>query len=299
MNIVGVDIGGTSIKMGLIDAEGNIKKFHEYATESEKGGPYVIERLIEEIGKFENFEAIGVSTLGQIDRERGVYVEEAANIPLTNQLPLKKPLVDHFHVPVAIENDVNAAALGEKKFGIAKDLEDFLYVAYGTGIGGDIINDSSLYIGTNGHAGEFGHIVTHAFGRICGCGQHGCYEKYASTSALVESARTVDSSLENGRVIFNRYHAGDEIAIQLVEDWLKEIAVGLSSIIHIFNPKTIILGGGVMEQEVIVERLEQLINQAIFKCFRGVKLHNATLGNKAGILGAASLHMRMNKNDLL
>ncbi len=291
MSIVGVDIGGTAIKLGLVGESGEIHHFRDYPTESEKGGPYVLQKLIEEISKFESFTAIGISTLGQIDRKRGMYAEEAANIPRTKNLQIRQPLEDYFQVPVAIENDVNAAALGEQRFGKGKALNNFLYVAYGTGIGGAIVDQSSLYVGQDGFAGEFGHMVTHAFGKKCGCGQLGCYEQYASTSALVASAKKLDETFINGRIIFDKYHAGEDAVINLVHQWINEIVVGLASLIHIFNPQAIVLGGGVMEQTAIVERIKTLMSESIFQCFRGVELQMATLGNQASLLGAASLHM--------
>src|SRR5699024_11755653 len=105
-------------------------------------------------------------------------------------------------------------------FGIVKNFDDMLYLAYGTGIGEAIVIDSELYYGADGYAAEFGHFVTHAFGRTCGCGKNGCYERYAATTALVEAAQVVDSSYINGRVIFDAYHAGDEAIQKVVHAWL-------------------------------------------------------------------------------
>lgn len=292
MQVVGVDIGGTSIKIGLVNDSGDVTTFFEYDTESAKGGTYVLETLIAKIKEnFTQFDAIGISTAGMVDVEKGMLVQETANIPGTAGLQIKARLEEAFQVPVAVENDVNAAALGESAFGIGKNYDDLLYLAYGTGIGGAIVMDSSIYYGPGGYAGEFGHMVTHAFGRQCGCGQSGCYERYASTTALVEAGKKVDPSNENGRIIFEKYHANDPAIQDVVDDWLKEIAVGLASLIHIFNPSTIILGGGVMEQEAILEKLRTLVNEMTVESFRGVEIIPATLGNKAGLLGAASRHI--------
>src|SRR5690625_270418 len=293
MKVVGVDIGGTSIKLGLVNEKGQIDQFQEYDTEAQKGGPNILETLIKKIREqFTEFDAIGVSTLGQIDREQGIIVQEAANIPQTKGLQIKHTLEKAFNVPVAVENDVNAAALGESAFGIGAEYSDLLYLAYGTGVGGSIVIDSSIHYGKDGFAGEFGHFPTHAFGKQCGCGQLGCYEKYASTTALVEAAQKVNPSLVNGRIIFEKYHAGDKEVIEVVNHWLKEIAVGLATVIHIFNPSTIVLGGGVMEQEVILSQLRELVESSTLESFHGFDILSATLGNKAGLLGAASLHIK-------
>lgn len=295
MKVIGVDIGGTSIKLGLVNEKGEIDQFQEYDTESQKGGPYVLNTLVEKIrNEFAGFSAIGVSTLGQIDRENGVIMQEASNVPQTKGLQIKRTLEDAFNVPVSVENDVNAAALGESAFGIGANYSDLLYIAYGTGVGGAIVIDSNIYYGKSGYAGEFGHFPTHAFGKPCGCGQLGCYEKYASTTALVEAAQEVDATLTNGRIIFEKYHAGDQAVEKIVNDWLKEIAVGLVSVVHIFNPSTIVLGGGVMEQEVILNKLQQLVESYTLESFHGFEILSATLGNRAGLLGAASLHLNKN-----
>lgn len=292
MRVVGVDIGGTSIKVGLVDEHGNVSTFFEYDTESEKGGTYVLETLVEKIKEhFPTFDAIGVSTAGMVDVEKGMLVQETANIKGTAGLQIKATLESIFNVPVTVENDVNAAALGESAFGIGKDYDDLIYIAYGTGVGGAIVNDSKLHYGISGYAGEFGHMTTHAFGEKCGCGQLGCYERYASTTALVAAGKALDPANVNGRIIFEKYHAGDEQIKQVVHDWLKEIAVGLASIIHIFNPGTIVLGGGVMEQEAILVTLRELVEDMTVESFRGVNIIAATLGNKAGLLGAASKHI--------
>lgn len=292
MKVVGVDIGGTSIKVGLVDEAGEVLQFFEYDTESEKGGRHVLHTLIDQIkANFEAFDAIGISTAGMVDIENGTYAQEAANIPDTKGLPLKATLEEVFRVPVTVENDVNAAALGESAFGIGKQYNDLLYLAYGTGIGGGIVIDSEIYYGADGYAGELGHFVTHAFGRTCGCGKKGCYEQYASTTALVNAAKEIDPAYINGRIIFEKYHAGDEEVKAVVHHWLNEIAVGLASIIHIFNPRTIILGGGVMEQEDILVILRELVKEMTVESFQDVQIIAASLGNKAGLLGAASKHI--------
>lgn len=291
MKIVGVDIGGTSIKLGVVDEKGNFEHSLEYDTESAKGGKYVLETLITQIEKFEGIDAIGISTAGQVDRERGMLVEESANIPGTAGLQIKATLQEHFNIPVEVENDVNAAALGEKFFGVGQDIKDFLFITYGTGVGGAIVIDSEIYYGKNGFAAEFGHMTTHPGGINCNCGLVGCYERYSSTTALVANAQLIDPKYKNGKIIFEAYHAGNQAIVTLIDEWINEIAIGLSSLIHIFNPSTIIMGGGVMEQEVIINQISEQVSGYILPAFNDVEIISATLGNKAGILGAVSLHL--------
>lgn len=290
MRVVGVDIGGTSIKLGVVNEKGDFEKSLEYDTESEKGGQHVLQKLIEKIEQLGDIDAIGISTAGQVDRENGVLVE-SVNIPDTLNLALKARLEEHFNVAVDVENDVNAAALGEKNFGVGKNLDEFLFITYGTGVGGAIVIDSDIYYGKSGFAAEFGHMTSHPGGITCNCGLEGCYERYASTTALVEKAKEIDGSYTNGKIIFEKYHAGNAEVVALIDDWIKEIALGLASLIHIFNPPTIILGGGVMEQDIIVQKISEQVNKIILEMFSDVEILAATLGNKAGILGAASLHI--------
>jgi len=291
MKIAGIDIGGTSIKLGIFNRSGKIFQFVEYDTESEKGGHYVFEKLIKQLEKLKTFDAIGVSTAGQVDRKKGIIAQEAANIPKTSGLKVKSILESHFNVPVAVENDVNAAALGEKFYGIGKEKNDFLYLAYGTGIGGAIVVDSEIYYGKSGFAAEFGHMITHGHGKKCKCGLQGCYESYASTSVLIREAKNIDPSFKSGRIIFKKFYQGDKRVRQLINGWVDEIVIGLTSLIHIFNPSTIIIGGGIMEQEILIDMIARRVKRSVLTSFSEVELLKATLGNKAGMLGAVSLHI--------
>lgn len=286
MRIVGVDIGGTIIQLGLFDETGEVYRVLEYETKQARSGQYMMKQLIEQITVLEPIDAIGVCIAGQVERDSGILID-AINISNTNRLPIKSILQCHFQVPVIVENDVNAAAIGELHFG--KKLDDFLFVAYGTGIGAAIVRERTLFTGNDGFAGEVGHMVTHAGGRLCNCGLTGCYEMYGSTRALVHEAKQLSSSYVNGKIIFNAYHEGNEQIKRIVSQWINDLVVGLISLVHIFNPTTLVLGGSVMQQGMLADMIEQRLNAQIIPSFRPIPVFATSLGNKSGMLGVVSL----------
>lgn len=290
MKILAMDIGGTKIKSCISDIDGNIKDYREHDTESEKGAKFLIEKLMNIIQAYEGFDCVGISTAGQVDSEKGYIIYANENLPGYTGTKLKEILEEKFKVPVEVENDVNAAALGEKYFGAAKSYDDFLCLTYGTGIGGAIIIDSKLYKGKSGVAAEFGHMITHPSKEL-GVNQY--YESYASTRALVNSALKISPEYSNGKIIFQEFQNGNNKVLKLLEDWIFEVSLGLVSLIHIFNPSTIVLGGGIMEQEKIVEMVSKSVKSMAIESFRDVNVIKASLGNKAGLLGAVSLYLNI------
>lgn len=292
LNILGIDIGGTNVKLGLVTDQGQILDFVEFPSESQKGGPYLIGKIMEKVESMTNYDKIGISTAGQVDSEAGRIIYANDNIPNYTGTDLKKIFEDRFKKETRVENDVNAAALGEAYFGSMKDQEDFLCLTYGTGVGGAIVVDRKIYKGRDNVAGEFGHIKLYPRGRKCNCGLEGCYERYASTNALVMEGLKISDQYKNGRAILNGYEMGDESLVELVDNWTYDIALGLATLVHIFNPSNIVLGGGIMENEIIIDRVRKNLDLLIMESFKGLKLTRASLGNKAGVLGAASLHLK-------
>ncbi|QMV45065.1 ROK family protein [Cohnella cholangitidis] len=292
MNILAADIGGTNTKIGICDERGKVDRFKEYPTESHMGGPHVVDRLLAKLGEYEGFDAIAISTAGQVDSETGTIVYANENIPKYTGMNLKEIIESRFRVPVKVENDVNAAALGEATFGAAVSFPDFLCLTFGTGIGGAIVTNRRIYRGANGVAAEFGHICTHSLSESEGDRRKLYYEHYASTTALVRMARNADPECVDGKVFFDKINKGNEILNELLHSWIAEVAIGLASLIHVFNPPAIIVGGGVMEREDLVRLIDKRTKEFIMESFADVKILKASLGNKAGLLGATSLFLR-------
>jgi len=286
MRILTLDVGGTAIKSALIDEQGTL--IQERETQSGADIEAMIRAMTEVAQSYGAYSAVGVSMTGQVDGRTGHVVFCSDQEEGWTGTPVAQRLQARLNCPVVIENDANAAALGEARFGAGQGVRDFLCVTLGTGIGGGLILDGRLYTGSRGIAGEIGHMPIHAGGERCRCGLRGCYEHYASTTALVRAARAVDPALENGRMVFER-REGDERLQAVVDRWIEEIAYGLVALMHTLNPARIALGGGVMGQAYILERLRTLVPRQLMLHYRSVELVRAQLGYRAGLYGAYAL----------
>lgn len=290
MKTMVLDIGGTAIKSAIAQ-NGVLSSVRETPTRASLGGAYVMSQTKEIISSYKDtyaFERIGISTAGQVNPVKGSIIYANHNIPGYTGTPVKEIMEDFFHVHVAVENDVNAAAIGEACYGAGKEEKDFVCLTYGTGVGGAVFINGSLYHGSSFSAGELGALIVHPEDRQPEIDMYsGCYEKYASTTALVAKAKEYDSSITNGKILFSRIEEPQIRAI--IDQWIDEIVYGLVSITHLLNPSCIILGGGIMEQPYIPDQIEQKLMPSIMSSFRGLKIKTAQLGNQAGMLGAARL----------
>lgn len=290
MRIAALDIGGTSIKSGIWDGKQTLE-LKEWDTNASRGGACLMARAVAILHTYGDFDAIGISTAGQVDSEQGSIYYANDNIPGYTGTKIRDILEAEFGVPVAVENDVNAAALGELYFGEAKGAENFLCLTYGTGVGGAIVIDGSIYPGSTWSGGSFGGILTHPEAMEAGVEFSGCYEKYASTTGLVREAMKVDASLDNGRKIFEAFDRPEIRAV--IDRWIDEIVYGLISLIHIFNPSDILLGGGILAQDYIIREVRRRVDARISSGFSGVNLLQTGLGNQAGLMGAAYMAYRL------
>lgn len=285
IRIAVVDIGGTCIKSGLWE-NGTVKDIRERDTQAHLGGAHVMEEVLKILNEYQDFQAIGISSAGQVNTEKGMILYANENIPGYTGTKIREIIVNKFHIPTAVLNDVNSAALGEAHYGAGRGHDNFLCLTYGTGVGGAIVMGGQVYVGSGYSAGEFGGIVTHPEDRDPGRDMFsGCYERYASTTSLVQRVRSRFPELRNGREIFSCLDNPD--VRELISQWVTEIVRGLISLTHIFNPSLIILGGGVMEQEYVINEVRRMLQVQLIPSFLNVEILPAALGNVAGMLGAA------------
>jgi predicted NBD/HSP70 family sugar kinase len=208
---------------------------------------------------------------------------------------VKKLIENKTGIPTSVENDVNAAAMGEAMFGAAQGQSDFICLTYGTGIGGAIFINGKLYKGKGSSAGEMGHMITHAGGRECNCGGEGCYECYASANALISAASRVAGQPLDSFQIFEKTNLAKPEIRSEIDKWIDEIIVGLINIIYTFNPPLIVLGGGIMNEDYIIDLIDRKIYNRLMPNYRNVNIVRSRLGNDAALLGVAYLASTLEK----
>ena len=312
MYYVGVDIGGMSIKCGIVDKMGNIIASSSIVTEKiepeiqiEKVGVQIKKLLSDNNVKENDVLKIGVGCPGAIDGKKGV-VNYSSNLKWTN-FNLKQNLEKVTGKPVRIANDADAATLGEVIFGVAKDYKTVVMLTLGTGVGGGVVIDKKLYEGPNGMATEFGHIVMRNNGIPCGCGRRGCFEQYASATALIrytkqEMLKNKDSlmwsecggNIDNasGKTSFLCAKKGDKSARKVVKKYVNYLSEGILDFCNLFRPEAIVLGGGISKEgEYLTEKIVKYLEKYSYGYKNSPKslILTAKLKNDAGIVGAASL----------
>lgn len=287
MKIITFDIGGTFIKYALCDENFNLTESTKIPTDAASGGRKLIEKVIEIIKSYNEIDRVGISTAGQVDSETGTVVYATDTIPGYTGTKIKEMIESETGILTYVENDVNSAAIGEAYFGKAKGFSDFICLTYGTGIGGAVWLNNDLYKGSRCSAGEFGHIITHVDGKKCTCGGAGCYECYASARVLVENVNKISKKSLDGVKIFETENFENPEIRNVIDSWIDEIVTGLINIIYIFNPSLIVLGGGIMNEDYIVDSINDKIQNKLMLSFRNVKIVRSDLGNTAGMLGAA------------
>lgn len=293
---LGIDIGGTFIKIGIVDGEGNVSLRREVPIDR-SGNEAVMETLFRGIDGIlsdsglepGDFEGFGVSSAGCIDTVKGCIAENGGNVPNWSFTSVTGPLSKRYNVRSTIANDGNCVALAEAWIGAAKGVRDVVCVVLGTGVGGGIISGGKLIEGTHGFGGEIGHFPTHAELLLTGEGKWAShYETYASTNALVKRSQEAGLEWTNGREVFNAAEAGDEDALKILDGWTTEIAAGITGFVHVFDPETVLIGGGVSAQtELLIKPVRaKVLATATPDMAAGLDIKAAELENNAGMIGA-------------
>ena len=310
---IGVDLGGTNIAVGVVSEElkivgrGKVKtKCPRPAAEIFDDIAVAVDMAIKDAGiSMDEVSSIGVGTPGSVNKDNG-YIEFANNLDF-NQVPAKKMLEERLGKTVFLDNDANCAALGEAIAGVGKGVGNFVAVTLGTGVGSGIIVNGKIVGGVNYAGGEMGHTVIMINGKQCNCGRKGCWEQYASATALI--AQTKEAMLKNieskmwqitngsidnvsGRTAFDAMRLGDEAAKEVCDNYIYYVSVGIINIINTFQPEFVCIGGGIShEGDTILNPIKKHIDNERYSIHasKQTKIVAAELGNDAGIFGAALL----------
>jgi glucokinase len=289
---IGIDIGGTKTAIGLFE-DGALRKKQEIKTDSKLGGEHILNRIIEVIMPYvdDDLKGIGIGAAGQISRA-GEVMSSTDTFTNWKGLNVKQIISRATSSRVEVVNDVQAMGLGELHFGAGKNVRDFICIALGTGVGGAIIADGKLIRGHRGAGGEFGHVKLYADGRSCPCGNKGCLEAHISGIALETRYKEMFGINDKGPLIFQKARNGDEKAQDIVNQYLDDLIEGLTSLIHIFNPEKVVIGGGVATSLIpYISGINDTIHKKVSDVNAGVLVELSPLGGNAMLLGAASLVM--------
>lgn len=307
---IGIDVGGTKVLGGVVDREGNVLKTARRDTPHEGGAALnrAIADVALELAADYTIEGVGLSAAGFVSSDRKTMLA-TPNIAGWNGVQLDREITEMINMPVVLENDANSAAWGEARFGAGRGRENMLMVTVGTGIGGGIIVNGQLLRGAFGVAAEIGHLRVLPEGHLCGCGARGCFEQYASGNALLRHAREAiaaspdlargllargDGTLEGltGRAITDAARDGDQVALAAFNTTAQWLGAGIASLSVILDPECVVIGGGVVDAgEILLAPTRAALER--YMPFAGKhpspEIIAATLGNEAGLVGAADL----------
>lgn len=311
-NRIGIDVGGTNVKIALVDDNGNIIYSNSVPTRAEMGYEYTVNNIKQAIYDLmketkltpSDIEGIGFGFPGQVDYKSGV-VRLAPNIPGWVEVPIQKLIEDEFNIPTRVDNDVRCATLGELKYGAGVGCENLICITVGTGIGSGLIINGKLVRGAGNAAGEIGHIKLQMHdGPICGCGDTGCMEAFASGPAIVAMA---EDYIKGGKstkyrematsnditpfIVAEAAKLGDPVARKIFSRMGEYIGIGLSGVVNLLNPEKIIVGGGVADAgDALIAPLKDTLTKRTMKIAgETVQVVHAQLGNTAGVIGASLL----------
>jgi len=304
--VIGVDLGGTNLRGALFSEDLDIGRRLKQPTRRHEGGEAVIGRLVglvntlcmEQGVAIEDIAGVGIAAPGPLDVSR-TMITSAPNFPDWKNLPLKARVEEALGIPVVLENDANAAAVGEFARGAGRGARSLIFLGLGTGVGGGIVLDGGLVRGAHGVGGELGHMILLADGPLCGCGNRGCLEQLASATAVLrmarerlgagESSALIDRDDLEARHVFEAAGEGDSLALSVVDRMAYFLGLGIVSLVHTVDPEVVAVGGGVSESaDLFLPRVVEVVQERVFPAARGrVRIVPAELGDAAGMVGVA------------
>ncbi len=312
---LGIDIGGTKVGVALVDAHGNVLSGDRFSSGIELSPDGFISQTLLLAQQLQSatggeIDAVGVGAAGQIEPGTGI-VRESPNLVQLGNFPLKSRLEEAFSVPAFVTNDVRAAAFGEWQRGAGQGVSDLVALFVGTGVGGGIIHDNRVVVGATGTAGEVGHMTIDMNGAPCRCRNRGCLESLCGGWAIaLRTQQAIASSPSEGAAILGlcggsvdeitastvsqAFHNGDPLAVRIIEETARALAAGITSLVHAFNPRMVVLGGGVIEgtPELIDMAREQVFQSALSAATGPLEIVKAHLGGDAIVIGAALMARR-------
>ena len=298
--ILGIDLGGTQLRVALIDGEGQIVRRTAEPTDV-AGGPEKIVGQMQRLAKLlveddaPRITAVGVSSPGPLDTISGRIIE-LPTLPGWTDYPLRQTLADTFGLPVRLDNDGISAAYGEWKFGAGRGLNSLVYVTVSTGIGGGVIADGRVLRGRLGLAGHVGHMMIAENGPRCSCGGTGCFEALAAGPAFNSAARA--AGFADAKSVFEAARAGDEKALAVAGRQADLLGYGFASLMFLYSPERLIIGGGVSNGfDVMRSRIRARVDGLVMETFRGADIVPAELGDNAGLIGAAAMAAEYLRDD--
>ncbi len=292
---IGVDLGGTNLRAAAISSTGKVIEKVTGATNLTAGRDAVISDIVGSIVKLRarggpDLVGIGVGTPGLIVMETGV-LKQSPNLPAFDNFPMRDEIERLLQAPVLLENDANAAALGEKWMGAGKDVEDLVLLTLGTGVGGGIVSGGKVVHGFLGMAGEIGHITVVPNGNPCGCGNTGCLEKHASATSIIAHARMMGFAVENAKDVYDLAMAGEQKARFVFEKFGEVLGMALADLVNLFNFPLYLMSGGVLGAWDLFApvMLAEVRKRSFVYRASEPRIEKATLGGDAGLFGAAYL----------
>ncbi len=320
MPVLALDIGGTKLAAGVVDGGGQLHSFLFEPSRAEEGPERVLERLFElgrsavsasELG-WDEIAAVGIGCGGPLDAERGVLIAPP-HLPGWHDVPVTSLAEHAYDRPAMLDNDATAAACGEHRYGAGAGTLNMVYLTISTGVGGGVVVGGRLYRGAGGNGGELGHVTVDWHGRRCrGCGRDGCLEAYVSGTSIAERAREAltrdgSSALAGARDltaadVAAAARAGDALAMEVWEETVFALACGLTSIVNLFDPELVVVGGGVSRsgEQLLGPVREWVRANAIAPAGRAMDIVPAALGDQVGVVGAAAIvYERTHTQDVL